>query len=112
MTTREKLDSVQVHNWRDVGPAYEAHDVDGIPEVRLPDAQLVVVAETTYGEVFTFTRTWRDDDAGDARASRFADRVRAAGSIDPMLWSFWRNSYGSQAYLDEVAGMTREELAA
>ena len=104
----KKIAQVFVDDWSKVGPLYEATiDEDG-PQIFAPDEAAVLVAYTEYGEIYHHTHDFGVDFE---LAERIAQRVRDAGEINEEHWFFYRNCYGSQAYIDsgdEEAWLERE----
>lgn len=111
---RIKIKSVEFGDWADCGPVIEGR----CPETwetytRLPDPNLVVLAETVDGEIYRLGADLGlpDDPVALTRVEALVAKIKAVGSIDPDRWDFWRVVYGSDAYCAEEAFIVEREKA-
>jgi hypothetical protein len=112
MNERIKVASVEVGNWRDIGPVTEGrHWETGEDETRLPRAEIVIQATTPDGEIYNFIRYMGlyDDINALERAEHLAADIRKRGSINPAYWAFYRVMYGSAAYIRDEADIVARE---
>lgn len=109
----EQVLSVDVIDWANYGPLYERWCEDG-PRVVAPRHALHIAVETPRGDMYIYTGKLgaRHTFPTLLAAERFAEKVRARGTIDLTYWTWNRVIYGSQAYVDgdyEVAWKALED---
>ena len=111
-STRLAIDptTVRVEDDYYFGNAYTVQREDG-PVVRVPEHNLLIVAETIRGELYVYNTPLGFGPHKQYRAERLVLDIKKEGSIHPNKWTFVRNVYGTQAYVDECSEMSPRELA-
>jgi hypothetical protein len=105
------VDSVTVYTDEVVvGTHHELVEL-GNPEGYIFRRKNLISASTAYGTQFIFSQQFDDTTDGYIEALHMKDAIEAKGSIDPSKWAGTYPVYGSQAYLDDMAGRSAEELA-